>query len=101
MYALEHFIPLGHVYLGGVYAQLAADYRGEVALLKHYRRFVKNRESYILDNAVGLDVAEHRDLLKYRLLKRLVAAQDDDIGLNAHALKLLDGVLSGLRLMLV
>ena len=43
-----------------------------------------------------LDVAEHGDFLDDGVLERLVAAENDDTGVDSHALQLFYGVLSGL-----
>ena len=99
--AVDKLRPLVEIRLGSVYIQLAADDGREVRLLEHQRSFVEIRQGDVLDNAVGLDVAEERYLLEDSLLKRLVTAQDDYVRVDAHALQLLDRVLSGLRFMLV
>ena len=49
----------------------------------------------------GLTLQNMAIFLKMLSLQRLVAAQDDDVRRDAHALKLLDGVLGGLGLVLV
>ena len=101
LYAVDKLRPLVEIRLGSVDTQLAADDRREVRPFEHKRRLVEVRQGDVLDNAVGLYVAEKRYLFKYSVLERLVTAQDDYIRIYAHALKLLYGVLSGLRLMLV
>ena len=53
----------------------------------------------VLDDALRLDVAEQGDLLaRCPRRTRRVGAADDDVGLDAHAQQLLDGVLGGLGL---
>ena len=94
-------MPLGEVRHRGIDVELAADNLGEVGLLKHQRGFVEVRESDVLDDAVGLDVAEHGYLVEDGLLKRLVAAQDYDVRVYSHALELLDRMLRGLGFVLV
>ena len=46
--------------------------------------------------AVGLYVTEHGDFFEDGLLKRLITAQYDDVGIHSHALKLLYRMLCGL-----
>ena len=47
-----------------------------------------------------VDVGEERDLVEDLVVDRLVAAQDDDVGLNTDAAQRAHGVLRGLRLQL-
>ena len=68
---------------------------------KHKRRLVQNRHGYIFDDAVGFDIAEHRYFFENRLLDRLIGAQDDNIGMNPHALQLFNRVLSRFGFMLL
>ena len=65
------------------------------------RRFIQAGKRDIFNHAVGLYVAEHRNFVENGRLQRLVAAENDDVGVDAHALKLLHGVLRGLGFMLV
>ena len=100
--ALDHRGPLRHVRRGDIQPQLTADDAGEVGLLQHQRRGVKAVDGAVFDHAVGLYVAEQRNLLENAGIRnRLVAAQDDDVRRDAEALKLLDGVLGRLALVLV
>ena len=96
----DHAHPLGHVRRRRFDVQLAADDVGEVVLFQHQRRLVQHGNRAVLDHAVGLYVAEQRDLLEDAPVDRLVAAQHNDVRRNAHALHLLDGVLGRLRLVL-
>ena len=91
--AFEHLVPLFHIGLCGGQLQLPADDVREMMLFQHERRFIQLRDGQVLDDAVFLDVAEQRDLLEDRLLQRAVAAQNDDIGMDAHALQLFDRML--------
>ena len=70
-------------------------------MLQHQRRLIEHRQGAVFQHAVGLYVAEQGDFLEDALLQRLVAAQDDDIRADAHALQLLDRVLGGLGLVLL
>ena len=101
LFARNHLLPLGKIGRGRVDLKLAADDGGEIGLFEHQGRFIEARDRNIFNHAVGLYVAEHRNLLENRGLERLVAAEHDDIGVDAHAEKLLHGVLRGLGFMLV
>ena len=98
---LHHVFPLRQLRGRGVDAQLPADHRGKVELLQHQRRFIQAGQRDVLNDAVGLYIAEHGDFLKNRRLQRLVAPEDDEVGIDPHALKLLDRVLGGLGLVLI
>lgn len=49
-------------------------------------------------NTIGFNITKERNFLEDRVLKRLVASKHDDVGIDAHTLKLLDRVLSGFDL---
>ena len=98
--AFEHLVPLLHVWLRRRQLQLPADDVREMMLFQHERRFIQLRDGQVLDDAVFLDIAEQRDLLEDRLLQRAVAAQNDDIGMDAHALQFLDRMLRRLGFVL-
>ena len=93
--------PLSQIRLRRREAQLPANHPGETRLLQHQRRLIEHRQGAVFQHAVGLYVAEQGDFLEDALLQRLVAAQDDDIRADAHALQLLDRVLGGLGLVLL
>ena len=93
--------PFAQVRGVGLDAQLPADHRGEAGALQHQGRLVEDRQGPVFDDTVGLDVTEEADLPEDALLQGLVAAQDDDIRADAHALQLLDRVLGGLGLVLL
>ena len=101
MNSLEHFHPLGHIRLGGFQTKLGADSLGESALFKHNGSFVEDGDCAVFDDAVRLDVAEHGDFLDNGVFERLVAAKNDDTGVDSHALQLFYGVLSGFCLVFV
>ena len=98
---LYQLLPLGKLRLPGLQTQLPADDTGEILLFQHQGRFIQVRKGDVLDDAVGLDVAEQADFLEDAVLQRLITAQNHNVGLHTHALKLPDGVLSGLTLVLV
>ena len=98
---LHHLNPFRQLRLGGLQTQFPADNAGQIGLFQHQRGFIQHGQGDILNDAVRFDVAEHADFLENGWLQRLVAAQDNDIRLDAHALQFLDGVLSGLGFMLV
>ena len=99
--ALHHFAPLRHIRGGRLDLQLAADDIGQMRLLQHQRGFVQDRQGGVFDHAVRADVAEVGDLADdRRILDLFIRAQHDDIGVHAHALQLLHGVLGGLGFML-
>ena len=72
-----------------------------MGLLQHQRRLVKAGESDVFYDAVQLHVAEEGYLFENGILERLIAAEDYYIGVYAHALKLLYGMLGGLGLVLI
>ena len=99
--AVDHLFPLPEIRFAGVQSQLPADDAGKAALLQHERRLIQIRQGAVFDDAVLLDVAEQGDLPEDLLLQRFVAPQYDDVRGDAHALQFLDGVLCGLRLVLI
>ena len=98
---VHHILPFGKVALRSVYAELAADYRGEICFFEHQRCFIKIGKSDIFYYAVGLYIAEKRDFLEDGILKRFITTQNNDIRVDTHSAKLLYRVLCRLRLMLV
>ena len=99
--ARHHVRPFGQIGRGRVDSQLAADDGGEVRRLQHQRRLIQAGERDIFDDAVRLDVAEHRNFAEDGRLQRLVAAEDDDVRPDAHALQFFDGMLRRLGFVLV
>ncbi len=99
--ALDHLRPLGQVGRGQVKTELAAHDGGEIRFFQHQRRFVQAGQGDVFNHAVRLHVAEQRDFAEDGRFQRLVAAQHDDVRVDAHALQLLYGMLRGLGLMLV
>ena len=72
-----------------------------MAVLEHHRRLIQHGKRAVLDNAVGGNRAEHRDLVADVLVERLIDARDDDVGGDAQTAQLLDRVLGRLGLRLV
>ena len=77
--SFEHTFPLRHIASWKTYSKLTADNIGEIILFEHHRCFIKNRESYIFDNTIWLNIAEHCYLLENALLKWFVAAENENI----------------------
>ena len=99
--ALNHALPIRELGRGRVDPKLPADHRGKVGFFQHQRRFIEVWQREVFNHAVGPDIAEERNLFENGVLQRLVAAQDDDVGVNAHPLQLAHRVLRGLGLVLV
>ncbi len=97
----NHLGPFLQIGFGRVNVQLPADDFGEMRSLQHQRRFVEARQRDVLNHAVRLDVAEQRNFLENGFLQRLVATQNNDVRVNAHAAQFLDRMLSRLGLVLV
>ena len=98
---VEHGVPVAQVDVRGLNAQLPADNGRKIALFQHDGSFIQLRQGDVFNHAVGLHVAEHGNLLENGILQRLIAAQDDDVRLHAHALQFLYRMLSGLGLVFV
>ena len=93
--SVQHLVPLPQINLRCINAQLPAYNLGEVAFFQHDRRFVQHRQGNILNHAVRLNIAEHGDFFENGFFQRLITAQNNDVGIHAHALKLLYRVLGG------
>ena len=99
--ALHHLLPIPQVRLGHIDVQFPADDGGKACLFQIQGRFVQDGQGQVLDNAVGLHIAEIGDFPEDAFVgDGLVTAQDDDVRGNAHALQLLYRVLGGLGLVL-
>ena len=97
---LHQLVPVAHVRLAGVQAQLAAHHAAQALLFQQQRHLVQGGGGEVLDHAVLADVAEQGDLPPHVLGQRTVGAADQHIRLDAHAEKLLYRVLGGLALQL-
>ena len=90
--------PLGHVRFTAVKVQLAAHHAAKALVLKQQRHLVERGRRCILDDAVGLHVAEKRDLAADVVCDGLIRAHDENVRLDALAQELFDRVLRGLAL---
>ena len=97
----DHLLPFGQVRLGSVNVQFSANDPRKIGLFQHQGRFVQVRKGDIFDHAVGLYITEQRDLVKNRFFQRFVAPQNDDVGVDAHSLQFLHGMLGGFGFVLV
>ena len=72
-----------------------------MVFFKHQRSLVKNGDSHIFDNAVGLNIAEVGDFaLDAFILNFFITAKNNYIGRNSVCLQLLNRVLSRLGFVL-
>ena len=69
--------------------------------MEHQRALVQAGHGQVLNDALRLDVTEGADLAADIAAHAAVSTQDDDIGVHAHALQLLDGMLGRFGLVLV
>ena len=69
--------------------------------MEHQRALVQAGHGQVLNDALRLDITEGADLAADIAAHAAVSTQDDDIGVHAHALQLLDGMLGRLGLVLV
>ena len=94
-------IPLRHVAFARVQPQPLADAQVEVLVGEKGGHVVDRRAVLVGKDAVGVHVAKRRDLGARIVADLMIAAQDDDIRLDAQAAQLFDGMLRGLGLNLV
>ncbi len=97
----QELVPLAHVALTRIQTQALANAQVKVLLGKQLRNIVNARAILVGKDAIGVDVAEACDLSADSVIDMVVGAQHDDIGLDAKAAELLDGMLRGLGLDLV
>ena len=90
--------PLGHVRFTAVKVQLAAHHAAKALVLKQQRHLVERGRRCVLDDAVGLHVAEERNLAADVVCDGLIRAHDENVRLDALAQELFDRVLRGLAL---
>ena len=79
-------------------AELADDEPPETGGLEHERDLVDRGRRLRRDDGLHRHIGEQRDLLADLVRDGMVGTQDDDVGLDADAAKLLDRVLRRLRL---
>ncbi|MPM81263.1 hypothetical protein SDC9_128315 [bioreactor metagenome] len=94
----DHGGPLPQVGLGRDETQAAADHLVQALLLQQQWNLVQRLGGGVLNDAVGLNVAEQGNLPAHVAADRGVAPADQNIGLDAQRQKLLYRVLSGLAL---
>ena len=97
----QELIPLAHVALARVQTQTLANAQVKILLGKQLRHVVDARAVLVGKDAVGVDVAEACNLAANGVVNMVVGTQHDDIGLDAKAAELLNGVLRRLGLDLV
>ena len=97
----DDVLPLGQVGGGNVQLELVHHHVVQTVGVEHQRALVEAGHGQVLDDAFGLDVAEGADLAADVAAHAAVGTEDDDIRVDAHALQLLDGMLRGLRFILV
>ena len=92
---LYQLLPLVQHRLWSLKPKLTADNAGKVLLFQHQRGFIQIGKRNILDDAVGLNIAEQADFLEDALFQRLITAKNHNVRLDAHTLQFTDGVLGG------
>ena len=97
----QEFVPRTHVALTRVQTQTLANAQVKVLLGEQLRNIVDARAVLVGKDTVGVDVAEACDLAADGVIDMVIGAQHDDIGLDAEAAELLDGMLRRLGLDLV
>jgi len=95
----DHVAPRGEVD-GCIEAQALAHHRVEALVVQDERQLVDVAGVGGVDHRVVVDVAQAGDLALQVVAERRLAAAHDDVGLDATAAQLGDGVLRGLRLLL-
>ena len=83
--AAHELLPLGQVGLGGRQVQLAGDELAEAGALELDRHLVDALRGLQRHDGVDVDIGEQADLVQDLVVDGLVAAQDDDVGLDADA----------------
>jgi uncharacterized protein YwlG (UPF0340 family) len=96
----HELLPLREVGLAAGELQLAGDELAQAGPLELDRHLVDALRGLQRDDGMHVDIGEEAHLVEDLVLDRLVAAQDDDVGLDADAAQLLDRVLRRLRLQL-
>jgi hypothetical protein len=88
------------LHVGVTEPELAYEQPAEPGRLEHQRDLVDRVGRLGRDHRVRRDVGEEGDLLADLVADRMVAAEDDHVGLDPDPAKLLDRVLGGFRLQL-
>src|SRR3954447_6428725 len=97
---LDERVPLAHVGLRRVEAELLADELVEPLVAERVRHEVHVGHVQRGDDRGGVDVGEQRDLVADVLAQRIGRAADEHVGMDADAAQLVDRVLRRLRLQL-
>ena len=97
----QELVPFAHVALTRIKTQTLANAQVKVLLGKQLRDIVDTRAVLVGKDAVGVDVAEARDLAADGVVDMVIGAQHDNVGLDTKAAQLLNGVLRRLGLDLV
>ena len=94
----DHLPPCLHV--GGVkiHRHFFEDNSVEAFLLHHQRHLVDRRGRAVLDDRIGVNIAEERNFLLHLARDRLLRSADENVGLDPDGAQLLDAVLGRLRL---
>ena len=98
--SVHHALPVGQIGLRAGQMQAFQSHAGQMLLLHGQRRFIEIFHIQVLKHMAAGHVAEQGDLVLQLLGQRMLGAAYDDIGLDAHALQLLDAGLGGFRLQL-
>ena len=83
--AADQLLPVRQVGLAGRELQLARHQLAEAGALELHRHLVDALGGLERDDGVDVDIGEQADLVQDLVVDRLVAAQDDDVGLDADA----------------
>jgi hypothetical protein len=101
VHGVGEVVPIAHVALAWLEAQLLADLLVKALLGEVHGHVVDGGAVRILEDAILVHVAEVCDLGADGGVDLVVRAAHDEVGLDAHGAQLLDGVLRGLGLDLV
>ena len=91
-----HVVPAAHILRLILQLQLTQCNGVQALLLHQLGHLINTLGSKVLDNSIGVHVAEHGHLFAHLLGDRLFAAAHDNIRRNTNAAQLLNAVLGGL-----
>ncbi len=94
--ALAQSAPFPKLRLCGVQRNTAAHKAVQLCVMQHQRRLIQTVQCTVFDYTVRLYIAKRGQLLQNAVLQRVVAARDDHVRHQAHALQLAHGMLGGL-----
>ena len=97
----HYLLPFGQVGGGHVQFQFLHHHVVEAIGVQHQRALVEAGHGQVLNDALGLHVAEGADLPADVAAHAAVGAQDDDVRVHAHALQLFHRVLGRFGLVFV